>query len=453
MNPLIPAAAATAWLASYRQSQKTGSKAEIDIYEGTQPITWPVSSMPEGVNPNENDFVKKLKLHYNRRYWLVIKTFAKYMSTDDFGQMAWAILYPPSPQFRAKFIQEGLKGRRFASPKQREREKARLGEAFDTVFQSGNLDVSNWKQMYSFFNWYKSGSNIVVVGENMQRLFEYTSLKGLKIKDIEIPSGQAIYVALPNFKGLIDDELSGEHEIRGVLIVRQPMVVTFDTSKSIQETEDSLNFYVWGKPKLLPQGQGAIASHEAYEDTFTDTIASLRLHGDTPLDEFMEDTMSREGTSHRGMVPRKKVMLEGKYRLSNQMAIRIAVNVLVYWNAMDKGGQGIPQPLKEEQDRYLAKLMKKRRKAGKREKARLDKKIEDFNANRKRWYYIDKSLIPKSTVVNPRGPLGGKRASPHVHIVSGHWRTYPSGKKVFIAPHMRGSGDPPEPKFWKSLLD
>ena len=137
--------------------------------------------------------------------------------------------------------------------------------------------------------------------------------------------------------------------------------------------------------------------------------------------------MSKEGTSHRGIIPTKRVMLEGKYKLSNQMAIRIAVNVLVYWNAMNKGGEGIPQPLKEEQDRYIAKLMQKRRKAGKRERVRLDKKIAEFHANRKRWYYIDKSIIPKSSVVNPRGPLDGKRASPHVHIVSGHWRVYPSG--------------------------
>ena len=65
--------------------------------------------------------------------------------------------------------------------------------------------------------WLKHGSNIAVVGPNMQAIFENTSLANIRMDDISMPFN-TIYIALQGFDGYTYDAGSGYHCIRGVSI-------------------------------------------------------------------------------------------------------------------------------------------------------------------------------------------------------------------------------------------
>ena len=71
------------------------------------------------------------------------------------------------------------------------------------------------------------------------------------------------------------------------------------------------------------------------------------------------------------------------------------------------------------------------------------------------FFWIEKDDSQFTTGVGGGKPLGKLRASPRVHIRSGHWRVYNRGtvdeNTIWIEPMLVGSGGV-APRFWKSKL-
>lgn len=279
-----------------------------------------------------------------------------------------------------------------------------------------------------YFLWVLDGKNVVVVGEEMQKMFEHTSLKDVTSENMGLPLGRSVYIALPGFKGRVwGEEENGSLEgyyIRGVVVshILDP------------EGIPMLKFSFWGKPKFV----GTIISDHFYQENVPAEGGNLeeKIKG---LNIWKAYNQPQEAVD------------------SMVLAMRISINTLLYWHNMGNRVDMVHPFLVEIRDKIKqveAKLS--RYKKGSKKWRSHNQHLQNLKNKLQRegnWSYIDPLPMKKATKANPKSELGTKRTSPVRHINRGHWKRSRSGNRIFIAPYMAGTRIPTEPRYWASILD
>lgn len=286
----------------------------------------------------------------------------------------------------------------------------------------------------------ETGSNVSVIGPNMQALFEYTKMTGISISDFKMPS-DTMYIALPGFDGYIHHASSGYHCIRGVFIHR----ISPETYPD--ETFATYGVTIWGKPKFSPV--------TGYDDLFL--FSGVPNMGPGDLDDYIESTFHKPdfNTKYKQPIECVKDVIR---------AVKIAFNLIIYSSSVNDDRSLIHPEIKKLLDRLqlLRERNRKLKPKSKKYKKNLDKMrdiqrklpkermfwIEKTDADYKREYR-EKQSRKKS---DPNAP---KRKSPKFHIRSGHWRVLNRGqaneKTTWIEAMPVGGGDI-APRFWRSRL-
>jgi hypothetical protein len=441
-----------------------------DRYDSIQPITWPMYVLdPKARDPRDSKIVKSLTsvtTNYLRTFIETTALFVDNLQGVNLG----------SSEFIDTFLKYGSKDalkKYNKNPKKFKSVYVKRMEYLQKVFQyiaAMFNDSSMRYMMINIFLWYKSGRQIVVLGPNMQRLFEYTPLDELTINEIILPVGASIYVALPGFKGLMYDDESGAHEIGGVMISRISKT-TEDLSSDYGNylgINDLMAFTFWGKPKKVTHEGDELARagmSQIYEDAWTYVVADLSIEGNLPVSDWIFKAL---GSTRIDEFPSdfrnpNKMAVPEADRLGYAIALRLAVNALVYWNS---AGDRIDMvhPLMEQRNRRLSDLRQRLANAkGNKKRRGLESTIrEEERKSRKlgEWHYLEPELKATGVPTIPN-PQRTPRKSPVMHIRRGHWRRKPNDEtKIYIKPTIvKGTGmvattkDSLAPRYWRSVFD
>lgn len=398
-----------------------------DVYEGKSPVTWPIFAMdPDATDARNSSNVKemvKLSCKYTQCFIFTMASLDVDLQMLDFN----------NPLVEKLFIAEGLKGVKSKNLKAKQEDLA-------TSYEMVRVALSHSKIFFSFIYamvaWVRGGTDICVLGPNMQRVFEYTDLSNISINDISLPMGDAMYFALPGFDGLISDPETGEHFIRGVMIY---------------QNSNGIGVCVWGKPKMKHDATigGFMAS-----DTYFTSMALKSKYGDWSLEDWLDSILIQEIPTTSGL---KNTMSEKAVK-SIQLAVKIAFNSILYWkNAEDK--MDIVHP---DQKAKVVRLqdLKNRLSGLQGKKRRSLQSTIDFEETvfkkEGTWFYIEPEEVtgvPERNATSINSERASRvRRSPKMHIRRGHWRQLASGKMVLIKPQMIGKTFV-APRYWKSKLD
>ena len=130
----------------------------------------------------------------------------------------------------------------------------------------------------------------------------------------------------------------------------------------------------------------------------------------------------------------------------------------MYWSTVNTNMSLIHPDIRKKLDKIKqieAKTKNLKRRSTKRRKN--ENKISEIRRSmpKENFFWIEKDDSQFTTGVGGGKPLGKLRASPRVHIRSGHWRVYNRGtvdeNTIWIEPMLVGSGGV-APRFWKSKL-
>jgi len=426
MNKLMAVGSAAILSAAF--GGKRGSKNKDKIFDGARPVTWfdfyfnpppwPVP-IPVKIRQIQKDMIEAM---------VVVIEAAGQMGVswhEIFTEKFWdswiaeiARTNPPGPKTEAK-----------------QRSALQALHSFALMTNQGGKGG----MLRLMFEWYRHGSNIIVLGANMQALFEHTSLENLDVANLKMPF-EALYIALPGFDGEIYDPESGMHEIRGVSLYRQGL--------SPHPSFGEIGFGIWGKPKLSPHG---------WDDTFS--FGAIPNDPKLDLERYLHDTFQKKVT-HHSLASGKIETVHPQESLDGiAKALRIAFNLLIYWGSIENNKIDIVHPTTAADLARLKELKRRRSEARTKKRTRgLDATInQEANQVRRNgsWFYIEKSDKEFTEPGEPRGALGYRRKAPVLHIRKGHYRTYfrglPNEKIVLIPPMLVGSRI--APRYWKSKLD
>ena len=435
MNKML-AMGSAAILAAAALGRKRGSGNKDEIFEGAQPVTWfdfhfNRPPWPTPVPPA----IRALQEEVTENIVTVIET-ASQMGLG-YNELFQKLADLWMAEIARTNWSSGLK-------KIEEKQKKALtamktfGIMATTGGQSGMLRL--------MYEWYRHGSNIIVLGANMQALFEHTSLENLHVGNLKLPF-EALYIALPGFDGEVFDPESGMHKIRGVALYR---VGKGSSLPGDTVSIGGMGFGVWGKPKLEPT--------IGWDDTFS--FGAIPNDPNLDLEHYLRETFSKKVT-HHSIRSGKIEQVHPQESLDGiAKALRIAFNLLLYWGSIDNNKMDIVHPTTAADLARLKDLQQRRAQARSKKRSRgLDATINQETKQVRRkgsWFYIEKS--DKEFTDQPaeqRGALGYKRKSPVLHIRKGHYRTYarglPNERLVFIPPMLVGSRV--APRYWKSKLD
>ena len=296
------------------------------------------------------------------------------------------------------------------------------------------------------FRWLQEGANTILLGPNMQGVFDFTSLTDIQFSDLVLPF-DAFYLALPGFDGEIFTPLTGHHKIRGIMI-------GYNEKGALGTPAGQLNIAFWGKPKIIEEYNAAVGKVAKRWDDYW-TITSVRTDikvGD--MEAYISKLFDPRFNPSVGVNRQDPKGIEGMAR-----AFRILMNLIIYWNTEEGQIHASMSGVQERIDDYR-KLRDEIRQARSRRKVReATRKYRqaERNLDKPRWRFIerpDEDFVSGETV-QERGALGYKRRAPVFHPVKGHWRTLykgtPREKKIRVKPHVRGEDLPP--RMWRSRLD
>jgi hypothetical protein len=410
---------------------KTGEVA-FDVFEGSQPKIW-FSMLFEQLTHPDCDPLSAQQLKQGNKLLAAflqnaIKANLSFLEVVNLGR---------KPKAFNKYVNFLISKKR--TPTQKNIKEAnqvanldvRLVEIMMTQPQTKHLLASAW-------HWAKYGSNVVVVGPNMQALFENTTLRDINIEDIKIPF-DSVYIALPGFNGQIADKQSGLHYIRGIFITRLDEEWIGEGS--------SFGLTIWGKPKTHPDTNG-------YDDLYLYT-GLPNLTGQN-LEEYINNIFHGPDFNTRYQQPDECIEDLTK-------AVKIAFNVLMYWSSVSNRMELIhPTTMStlnkiEDLKNRMEKTNKRKTKEGLKGsisglEAELDKKGRLYWMEKTDEYFSSK---PNTGDGAERGPLGYKRKSPKMHMRKGHYRTIQRDtdkeRQTWIEPMLVGSTV--APRFWRTELE
>ena len=402
-------------------SGATGDYA-FDIFEGPFPKTWFSLALDNLIHPKVKGETKQLVQEmYNMVRNSLYSTIGAGLNFRE------SVLLGTNKEALEKVKQYFLRKRNIT---EQEAERKTM-----TVARHMALLMSEDQTKQAFtelWYWVKNGSNIAVIGPNMQAVFENTSLANIRMDDIKMPF-ETMYIALPGFDGYTYDVNSGYHCIRGIVI----SVV----DHSIWSGDFIYRISIWSKPKYK-EGQG-------YDDLFLYTgIPDIKSEN---LEEFIASTFRSPDFSNRYSQPESCI---------NDVvrAVKLAFNLLMYWSTVNTSMNLVHPDLKKKLEKIRqieAKNSNLRRKSTKRRKN--DNKIAEIKRSmpKENFFWIEKGDHYFTRNKGEGKPLSGDRSSPRIHIRSGHWRVYNKDTVdeniIWIEPMLVGSGGV-APRFWKSRL-
>ena len=408
---------------------KTGN-GPMDIFEGSQPKTWFSLHLENLFHPNDPPQVKEiLNIQHKLMSRIIMDTVRADLTMKQFMN-----LYR-DPMAQKKYYEYLLSRKRNPSKKQKDEILKRMSE--DLYFLKEHMIESpaTAHSMAMHWAWFKDGSNVVVLGPNMQAMFENTGLQDIKLDDIDMPYN-SIYVALPGFDGKFFDYQSGYHDIRGVFIAKMPENLRKDGNLGYAVS-------VWGKPK---EGTGVSGYDDAFVWSGVDNVAGENI--EQFLRRSYEDaTVRRQPTD----------AIEDLIR-----ATKIAFNVIMYWGTLRDEEEWIHPDTLEKLNK-IKDLEERARNTNKRKRKQglVDtvRNLENQMSQSGKFFWLERGdddfTEGSNEPANPRGPLGKDRKSPRAHIRKGHHRIIHPGtereKVIWIKPMMVGSKI--APRYWKTLLD
>ena len=312
-----------------------------------------------------------------------------------------------------------------------------------------------------YINWSISGKNIIVVGEEMQKMFENTSLRDVTSQELGLPNNGSVYIALPNFNGRLYGNMTEDLNspivpfyIRGVLLTRfiEPRNRTEGLTLSDYTSQTRRLGSGRGVLKISFWCKGRLDNQNVLYDHWLDENVPDQESLETILDQLR--VISGDPTNPAVF----KQPQESKESMI--LAARIAINTVMYWRNMGDRVDLVHPFLKElyEKIEVIQKKMAETKFNSKRWRG-LNGNLQGLLnqiAREGNWSYIDPPL-PKSTGTGEsRGMLGKTRMSPTRHINRAHWRTIRVAggtKKIFISPYWAGSRVPVQARYLTSVLD
>jgi hypothetical protein len=410
---------------------KTGDF-DYDIFEGHAPKTW-FSLITDNLRHSKipNDF-----------QWAISETKRKKLESVVIPMEAGVSLLEIRDLLRGAGNQAGYKifnhltSKKKMSDKEADQKLRAILTELSMAFRS-ETDKHAYLCLRMFL---ESGSNVSVIGPNMQALFEHTKMTGISISDFKMPF-DTMYIALPGFDGYIHHATSGYHCIRGVSI-----------HKISPETYPDENFAtygitIWGKPKFSPI--------TGYDDLFL--FAGVPDMGPGDLDDYIEKVFHRPDFETKYQQPMSCVQ-------DVIRAVKIAFNLIIYWSSVNDDRSLIHPEIKKLLDRLELLRERNRRLKPKSTKYRknLDK-MRDIKRKlpKERMFWIEKTDAEykrdyhRKNSKRASDPNAPKRKSPRFHIRSGHWRVLNRGqdneKTTWIEAMPVGGGDI-APRLWRSRL-
>jgi hypothetical protein len=457
------------------KSSKQGGFNKWDDLEGDKPTTWFDYAFRDESFPGE-------RLQPDFQNWNQFKMLKRYFKegVDVFTDIIGTVLgkVKPAPQVKTMFIASAMQNIPFPEFEQVYKDKHPKASEQDAKFAYKAASIAARDEtihslLFGYISWSLSGKNVLVVGEDMQRMFENTSLDRVTGENIGLAMDGTVYVALPGFKGRmfatthnpnafnpnhIDHtsatSLNEAYYIRGVAIQR------FTDPNG----HDVLKLSFWGKPKI----KNGIVSDHFYNENL-------------PTNQNLETTLANMQILSKSVDfgdPRLNLAQPKEGVESIVLAARIAINTLMYWQNMKDRVDLVHPDLKAiyEKIKEIQQKMAEAKPNSKRWRG-LNGTLQGLLKRLERegnWSFIDPKPPKKQDVSDaPDEPVVAppqasppftpqqditKRKTPYRHPNRGHWkRRYPrrqgNTEVIFIYPYFSGTGAPAEARYLVSILD
>lgn len=407
---------------------KTGNKT-MDVFEGSKPKIWFSLHLEDMSHPSDDKRIRDiLNIQHTMLYRVVTDSIRAGLTMKEFMNLH------RDQNIQKKYYEYLLSKKHNLSQKYKDETRQRVLEDVDYMRESMLSSAATAHSIIMHWAWLHDGSNTVVLGPNMQAMFENTGLQEILLDDIKMPYN-SVYVALPGFDGKFLDYQSGYHDIRGVFIAKMPENLRNDGNLGYAVS-------IWGKPK---DNTGISGYDDAFLWSGVDNVAGENI--EQFLRRTYEDSKERK---------QPQECVEDLIR-----AAKIAFNVIMYWSTL-KNEEDWLHPDTIEKLNKIKELEERAKNSGKRKtKEGLQTTINDIKkriSQSGKFFWIergDESFSKDGDPQNPRGPLEKERKSPRTHIRKGHHRILNKGedneKIIWIEPMMVGSRI--APRFWKSLLE
>lgn len=375
-------------------------------YDGARPITFPTYFLGDWKDPRDPSDPTTLKF--------IIKTSFDFLKKNN--NITLKKLFFGDEKYRNLFY---------------EFVKNKKNTEIDNIFFLFDPGHIGYRLQFALIeSWFFGGSNILVLGENLQKMMEDVSVPSdFNLNDLEFPEGNVIYVALPSFKNEKRDPAFFS-DIRGVLL---------GTYKG------SFYFSVWSKPSVF----GGLFEDRPFGmieeiDTLPENMTLKELLEDRVIEDFVKNIFN-SGLTY------------DEFFYDFWRAVQITINSLYYWKFQSSI---FAHPDNEKQRKRELDLTERLTKITSKKKRRsLESQIafeKEKSSLAGKWYYLEEEYTDQPLVRYERrdpDPDAPKKRSPRMHDRKGHWRTLKSGREVWVRSSVVNKAKNTHARYWKSIHD